>query len=143
MDEKTLLFVEKARKVHGGFYDYRKTKYVDIKTRVSITCPIHGDFQQIPGNHLQGAKCRKCGMIILSNKRQDNTESFVLKARKIHGDKYNYDNVIYVASNKKVIINCPIHGNFEQAPNNHIRGYGCRKCGITARINKLKDNQHG
>ena len=52
-------------------------------------------------------------------------EKFIRKAKEIHGDKYNYSLVIFVNGHTKVIIICPEHGNFEQTPYDHLRGYGC------------------
>ena len=40
------------------------------------------------------------------------TEEFIEKARKIHGDKYDYSKVEYKSATEKVIIICPIHGEF-------------------------------
>jgi hypothetical protein len=45
------------------------------------------------------------------------TESFIEKAKSIHGDKYDYSKIIYKNTNFKVIIICPIHGEFMQIPN--------------------------
>ena len=56
------------------------------------------------------------------------TEQFIEEARQVHGDKYDYSKVEYVNSATKVCIICPIHGEFWQRPNDHIRGIGCRKC---------------
>jgi len=58
------------------------------------------------------------------------TEGFIIKARKIHGDKYNYTNINYQKDNIKIKIICPLHGEFEQLPTNHLTGQGCYKCGI-------------
>ena len=53
---------------------------------------------------------------------------FVEKSRKVHGDKYDYSRVDYVNSVTKVCIVCPIHGEFWQTPQAHVRGNGCPKC---------------
>ena len=53
-------FVEKARKIHGNKYDYSKVEYKDSHTKVSIICPIHGEFLQTPNNHLNGQQCPFC-----------------------------------------------------------------------------------
>lgn len=53
-------FKELANKKHNFFFIYDKVEYVDSKTYVIITCPIHGDFKQKPSNHLQGQGCPKC-----------------------------------------------------------------------------------
>lgn len=50
-------FLFKAKKVHGDFYDYSKSKYVNAKTKVCIICPIHGEFWQTPSHHLEGKGC--------------------------------------------------------------------------------------
>lgn len=53
-------FIKKARDVHGEKYDYSKTEYALSRENVTITCPEHGDFNQIARNHLMGAGCPKC-----------------------------------------------------------------------------------
>jgi len=70
-------FLKKAKKKHGKFYDYTKTKYVNNRSKLTITCRIHGDFKQRPDDHLRGKGCPKCskskgekliGEILLKNK---------------------------------------------------------------------------
>ena len=58
-----------------------------------------------------------------------NKEQFILKAREVHGWKYDYSKVDYKDSHTKVCIICPIHGEFWQKPDNHLNGWGCKKCG--------------
>ena len=53
-------FIEKANLVHGHKYDYSKTNYVNYRTKVCIICPEHGEFWQVPNNHLFGAGCPTC-----------------------------------------------------------------------------------
>lgn len=57
-----------------------------------------------------------------------NINNFIEKAKKIHGEKYNYQKVDYKNSQEKVIIICKIHGEFKQTPNSHLQGSGCLKC---------------
>jgi predicted nucleic-acid-binding Zn-ribbon protein len=54
---------------------------------------------------------------------------FIEKAREIHGDKYDYSKVEYISTRQKVVIICPIHGEFLQLPSGHLTGYKCIKCG--------------
>lgn len=54
-------FIKKAQNIHQDFYSYSKAKYVNSRTPVTITCPIHGNFMQGAGGHLEGYGCRKCG----------------------------------------------------------------------------------
>jgi hypothetical protein len=58
------------------------------------------------------------------------TEEFIEKAKIIHGDRYSYDECQYLNANSKIIIKCPIHGNFEQRASAHIgnQKQGCSKC---------------
>lgn len=57
-----------------------------------------------------------------------NTEEFIIKARMVHGDIYNYDKVKYVNKETPIIITCKTHGDFLQKPHNHINGCGCPFC---------------
>ncbi len=63
-----------------------------------------------------------------TNKRKT-TEQFIADAVAVHGDKYNYSKVEYVKNRSKVLVTCPIHGDWGIAPDNHLRGQGCPKCG--------------
>ena len=58
------------------------------------------------------------------------TNIFIERAKKVHGDKYDYDLVNYIHSNKKVKILCNKCKNFfEQLPYNHCGGKrGCPIC---------------
>ncbi|AXF52562.1 MAG: hypothetical protein [Caudoviricetes sp.] len=60
-------------------------------------------------------------------------EEFIEKAKKAHGDKYDYSLVCYKSSHTKVKIICNEHGVFEQSPNGHLNGRGCLKCGLNKR----------
>lgn len=64
-------FEHRAREIHGIKYNYDKIDYKTSKIKVTINCPIHGDFNQIPGVHLKGSGCRKCGDSIISTSRRN------------------------------------------------------------------------
>jgi hypothetical protein len=59
--------------------------------------------------------------------RKQTLEEFIVKARKKHGDKYDYSKVIYVNANSYVSIICPNHGIFRQTPGRHLN-HGCKRC---------------
>lgn len=63
------------------------------------------------------------------------TEEFIIRAKKIHGDKYDYSNVIYRTRDDKVKIICTKHGVFLQKACYHLDGSGCPICGVEAREN--------
>ena len=124
-------FIEKAKKIHGDKYDYRKVDYKNNKTKITIICSKHGEFQQTPSDHLAGKGCSKC-----SGCYSPTTEEFIEKAIKIHGNKYDYSKVVYKDSHSKITIVCPIHGEFEQAPTTHLAGNGCPTCSGNAKLTK-------
>lgn len=76
-----------------------------------------------------------------------NTESFIKKAKEIHGDKYDYSKVEYVNQATKVCIICPKHGEFWLRPSHHINNTGrnkrgCPKCGDEKRrLNTRKNTE--
>ena len=121
-------FVQKCHKVHGDKYDYSNVNYVNSKTEIVITCPIHGNFKQLPNSHIMGHGCPKCANEEKTKKQLCSLEDFVNKAKKIHGEYYDYSKANYVNSKQKITIICPKHGEFSQTPNDHIQGSGCSKC---------------
>lgn len=64
------------------------------------------------------------------------TTTFIVKAKEIHGDRYDYSKVNYEHNLKEVIIICKEHGEFLQLPKTHKRGNGCIQCGINSRATK-------
>ena len=121
-------FIGKSQKVHGNKYDYSKVEYINNRTKVCIICPIHGEFWQTPAMHLQGQGCSKCKGNKLSMRQLSNVDEFIEKAKKLHGDRYDYSRVTYVNGSTEVRIVCPIHGEFLQTPNSHLQGHGCPNC---------------
>jgi Zn finger protein HypA/HybF involved in hydrogenase expression len=55
-------------------------------------------------------------------------EETIKDFKKVHGNKYNYSNVIYKNSNTKVEIICYKHGSFWMTPNKHKLKHGCPNC---------------
>jgi hypothetical protein len=54
-------------------------------------------------------------------------QQFIEKANNIHNNKYEYPD-IYINSDTKINIVCPLHGRFMQVPYSHLNGNGCPKC---------------
>lgn len=116
-------FIKRANIAHGSKFTYSKVEYVNAHTNVVITCPVHGDFEQRPMHHNNGFGCPKC-----SSKHQYSTEEFIDKANEVHAGRYVYSSTVYTSKEEKVVITCPIHGDFEQRAGAHLRGQGCSKC---------------
>jgi len=124
-------FINLAKEKHGNKYDYSKVNYINKNTKVEIICPEHGSFLVTPNNHLKiSSRTKKPmgGCQICSNKKLLTQEEIINHFKKVHGDKYNYNNVGYVNKNTKVEIICPKHGSFFQTPIDHSSGHGCPKC---------------
>lgn len=122
-------FVNVSNVKHDNKYDYSKVELIGSKTKVTIICPIHGEFEQTPDSHLRGSGCIKCSYEQRADNSRKKLDSFVEKGKKLHGNKYDYSNVNYNNTHTAVKINCSIHGEFEQDPSHHLRGSGCPKCG--------------
>lgn len=60
------------------------------------------------------------------------TEVFIARAWEVHGDKYDYSNVVYTAAKTKIEILCKDHGLFAQSPDNHLSWSKCPVCSKTA-----------
>lgn len=93
----TQIFIERAEKIHGSFYDYSKVQYNNMKEKICIICPTHGEFYQSPDSHLRGSGCSKCSGKLISN-----TQEFINKASEMHNNKYIYDKVTYTTAKSKV-----------------------------------------
>lgn len=130
-------FIEKSKTIHNNLYDYSKVNYINSQTKVIIIDPIYGEFLQTPNKHLNGQGHISRGKIKITNTKKYNNKIFIEKARKVHGDLYDYSKVNYIHSRTEVIIIDPIYGEFLQKPELHIRGCGNPKR-ITA--NKVKDH---
>lgn len=123
-------FISDSRLIHGDFYDYSKVEYNGATGKVTIVCPIHGEFTQRPSSHRNGAGCKKCGDIERGRKKIIKArDSFESNAIRIHAGKYSYAKSIYLGTSKKLEIICYEHGPFWQTPNSHLSGAGCPKCG--------------
>ncbi|GHV75211.1 hypothetical protein AGMMS49942_00320 [Spirochaetia bacterium] len=130
-------WVRRAREIHGDKYEYVEESYVNQTSKMTMICPIHGPFIALASSHIRlRCGCPKCGVVSRAKKLRLTFAEFLKKARKIHGNKYQYDEASYIDTHHKVGITCPIHGTFTQTAGSHIK-YGCPKCGReTARRKK-------
>ena len=123
------LFLKEANRLHNNKYTYVESTYKSSKEKVTIICPIHGVFEQTPDKHInRGAGCQACAKELTTLSKTKTVEEFITDALLVHGNVYSYAKVNYVNSRTNVIITCPEHGDFEQAPSNHLAGKGCKHC---------------
>jgi uncharacterized C2H2 Zn-finger protein len=128
MNKHFVNFIKKSNQVHNNRYDYSKVVYRNSKTKVIITCPVHGDFEQTPNSHMQGTRCPKC-----AGNFKFSTKEWIKAAESVHGNKYDYSKSEYINAKTKIKINCQHHGEFEQTSSSHLIGHGCVKCGSELR----------
>jgi len=131
-------FLDRSIKSHGDKYDYSKVVYKNQYELVTIKCPIHGYFEQIPKSHMLGNGCRRCSN---DNNRERykgvskinklNKQLVIDRLEKIHN--YDYSECEIEGTRKNAIIKniiCPIHGRFNKKISNHLYSkQGCNKCG--------------
>lgn len=141
-------FIKESKKVHGDKYDYSKVEYSNNITKVCIVCPIHGEFWQIPKQHLRGQGCPKCGLF--KNKKNNDgatkprgkcysKDEFVSILRKIYGDTYEYSKVEYKNRSSKVTLICKQHGEFTKSATDLMnKKTGCPLCNRERNAEKNK-----
>ncbi len=127
-------FITRSNDIHNNKYQYPTLTSVRMVDMVDIVCPTHGPFVQRVGTHLSGRGCLKCSI----KSRQSSTQSFIDKAKALHGDKYDYSKVEYINAHTKVQIICPIHGPFMSDPVLHYKRTGCPQCSSTYSVGNRK-----
>lgn len=119
-------FIRKANEIHDNQYNYDNIDYITNNVPVSIICPIHGEFSQLPLNHLQGQGCPKCNPY--RNTKYTN-EEFINKIKEIFKNELDYTKPIeYNGVDKDVTLYCSKHGAFTKTASLVLQGYGCPKC---------------
>ncbi len=115
-------FIKKSIKKHGKKYDYSYTKF--ISGNIPVMIGYKGIFYlQKPYQHIIG----NCPENYKLSVRKTNNQ-FINESNRVHDYKYNYDKVDYQKNQIKVVITCPIHGDFTQRPLSHLQGNGCPSC---------------
>lgn len=131
----TEVFISRAKKMHENKYDYSKVKYDGLHKKVTIICPIHGEFKQFAGSHLNGSGCPECSGFFFEGKRVRFTKyTFLTKSKINHTIKYDYSDVEFENANDKVKITCPLHGEFWQSAIYHANGGNCPRCAGSYKI---------
>lgn len=138
--QKHILIETKARSIHGDKYQYIFEGMVYNKTKITIVCPIHGEFKQAIGGHINAKRgCKFCGFERVALSKRKSPEKFFEQANKTHNNYYDYSESVYIADSEPIDIICPKHGKFTQTANNHLHGYGCSLCGYAK---AQKTNSH-
>jgi hypothetical protein len=128
-------FLKSCLEKHGNKFNYDLIQYDGSQKKICILCnQCDKLFWQTPRSHLDGRGCRYCHF----DEKRLTKEEFILKAKSIHGDKYDYDLVEYINNNTKVKILCNgCKKIFVQKPLSHLSNRGCPKCNESKGENKV------
>jgi very-short-patch-repair endonuclease len=129
-------FIQRAKAAHGDRYDYSKVKYVGNKLKVKIICKEHGVFTQTPKSHCKRDGCPDC-----SKNKKGTVLDFINRAKKVHGERYDYSKTVYANAAIKVEIVCKEHGAFKTHVHSHLKGRGCQKCSMIEYVKKRSLSQ--
>jgi very-short-patch-repair endonuclease len=137
------LFLTKINLMYPERFDFTNIEYKNRSTPIKV-------LDKLTNNYVIATPYQFLRNDILKLKGNE-TYNFIQKGKKIHGDKYDYSNVIYKGTTKKLCIICPEHGEFYQTPNSHLKGSGCPKCAgnvkweyndFLDRVTKIHNNKY-
>ncbi|MBP5458056.1 MAG: hypothetical protein J6Y37_16330 [Paludibacteraceae bacterium] len=151
--ERRRRYIEKAIGIHGDVYVYDETWPRTVRDKTTVICRKHGRFETtFDGLINAGNRCPVC-----AGKYRD-TSDYLMRAREVHGDRYDLSKVVYNGSKENVTVTCHRkdefgneHGEFSIRASNFIYGTGCPKCGghytytleeWKARANKVHDGRY-
>lgn len=118
----------KAREVHGDKYTYKSQDWVDYVGYITYDCAVHGEHRQSMSNHLNGAGCPECAYLVIGDKVRYNLEEFIPLARRVHGDKYQYEAITMVGPDSAIEFICEKHGKVVASTYVHLNGAKCKRC---------------
>lgn len=130
-------FEKDSHEVHSNFYSYSKANYTTSQSFVTITCPIHGDFEQRAAIHLSGSGCKKCAGIRMGAAHAISAEDFDKQAKETRND-FSYNLCDYTLSTIPMSFVCNTHGTtHKQKPTAYLAGNNaCMAC--RGRMNSLE-----
>ena len=134
-------FVKLSNYLHNNKYNYENFVYKGKNIVGEIICPIHGSFYQTPSIHTRAKRPSGCPECAKSNKKIK-FETFIERAKKIHGDNYIYDKNDFIDISTKMRIFCKKHNTyFVQTPKNHVHKTNPTKCPLCSAENVIIKNR--
>jgi len=125
--DKIFDFKRKANIIHQNKYEYTISNDFKSISKITIICPIHGEFLQNRIHHIKGSGCPHCKNVPPGGHKSISTEDFINKIKHKFAN-LNFDQFVYINNRTKGKIICPIHGIFEKTPKHLLRGQGCPYC---------------
>lgn len=137
-------FVAKAKARFGDKYDYSKTEYKGYRTKVTITCPEHGDFHMLPHEHLKGHGCALCGR---KNRRRgaDSAKAVPVEEalRRLRKSHPHINLIVYNGMNSEVEMYCMRHQyRFYTSPKLLLKKQCCPLCSSRYRSEQFSKRRY-
>lgn len=107
--------------------DFSKFNYFGCKTKSTVGCKEHGEFQATYGAIIRGRGCPKCGVISRTAKQTLSQEEALSRMTAVM-PSLDFSKFIYKGASAKGVVVCPVHGEFLQPYNHIISGVGCKLC---------------
>ena len=125
-------FERRSRLAHGNKYTYHKETYVNSSLHTTITCDVHGDFEQYAESHFMGHGCKMCSATEGGLANRIPYSEFISRATETHGDAFIYYEDTYTGIKGKITVKCTkneLHPVFTLIPKTHIESKGgCPEC---------------
>ena len=128
-------FLNRMRNVFGDLYDFSQSEYINLRTKVKCICSKHGEFWSRPDHLMNGHGCPKCACERTHSEQKLSEEKVKERINSIFNGKYDTSKLKYINQYEKVILICPIHGEFKSTPIHLFKGHSCPKCGNVGRKN--------
>jgi len=117
-------FMAEMKRLYGNSLSFRGCVYKNQNSNITYRCPEHGKLKRKARHLLKGKGCPYC------SGEKVYFKDWILHAREVHGDRYEYDNRYRPIRQTDVIgVICKEHGLFEQRYDVHVKqACGCPKC---------------
>lgn len=112
-------FIKESLEVWGDRFDYSECEYVNANSKIRFFDKVNNrHVEQVASLHIQGFEPKKM-----------DEDSFIIESELVSDYKYGYANCVYKNKTQKISLNCPIHGEFEVRPFDHLNyGVECERC---------------
>lgn len=138
---KKVTFEDFCQKVKNRYDDKyiinSDTNFIDYKTKITVNCQEHGEFQITPSHLLGGRGCPTCG----KNKKKNLKEIIDLIQKANPYADYDFSQTVYKGIHVPILIKCNKCGTtFKNSPSNLITyKNGCNGCGGSQLELEIKD----
>ena len=132
IEQKRLKKLNLLKNKRGNKFYYPNFIYNGSNEYIDVVCSNNHSYKQRFNNHLRGKGCSECAREEKLQKVFVSEENFILRAKKTHGDKYDYSKTIFKRMREKIIIGCKeCKKDFKQIADIHLRGGGCPNCAVS------------